>query len=1453
MRRAKKAKRIFTWLLTGAMCAGLLSPCAGITASAEETSSSAMAGDTNGDGVVTVYFTLSDDGVFVTGNDADETLMSHVRVDMTYFDLKEYGLEDYYRYETDSFENGGEYVGDEVIESPTLLHLYIRMLEQYYLGGKEKLKVMDEQQDALCISGGATHLYMYRFWGHDENLMYYTDHSYPLQAQGWGSTCDYILLEDGMEIDVAMFSDWDFYHTGAFAYFTSEKTDPKESGVWSVSTDETLSLTMRATATNAAEDGSSSFVGTPMPGESVVYSRQGDASGNYTNAKWTAFDSVTDENGQINISFSNPGVYYVSSTPDYVNYQLDSGEACVAPPIAVIEVTDGGGGQPSGDGEDYEGPLVSGVVFSEDISESADAYECSGDFSADRTSYEVYIPDCKSDVGVRLTVPEGVPDRTVWKIKYTDTQGSEKEIELEPGSKVGTRLSRVLSSGIQGNTVTLSAFCENQDIDDLEETYTFQIVRQATLGGLSLTQGTKELSLSPGFAADTDYYQAAAFAADDPVYLAADAFGASGYEITVSGSAPGQENVFEIPAKTEPGTDSVTVTVSASGAKESVYTLDISYRGTVTETFRLLEDSILQVTDQSGNHLCRYAAEGTEYVLGGLMEGEVYNYVISKSGYQTKNGSFTAGANGETDGTLEPAKENDAVDSGITGDWTSFRGNDANNAVTEALTATDYKNGQLYWSEKVGEGYGSGAPSSPILVDGYLVYTTSTTIIKADTVTGKIVQTGSMVKTSAFNITPPVYSDGMIFVALASGTIQAFNADTLESLWVYHDPYYGQPNTPLTVHNGYLYTGFWSGETNEANFVCLTVTDEDVSESTEEKQAVWTYTSRGGFYWAGCYACDDFVLVGTDDGSQSTVVGESALLSLDPLTGELLDSEEGLAGDIRSTVAYDSVTGKYYFTSKGGVFYAAEVSDDGQIVSVKGLDLGGASTSTPVVCNGRAYVGVQGSEQFGANTGHSITVIDLDSFSVAYRLPTRGYPQTSGLLTTGYEDEDGYVYVYFIDNYEPGKIRVLKDKEGQTEAVITRESQYEDEDDANVLFTPRGEQANYAICSLICDEYGTFYFKNDSSYMMAFGSKITKIEVTKLPERTAYEAGDVFDPAGMQVTAYYENGLTRDVTEYVTYSDSPLTADMRDIEISFPYIAYNDTLATYEQFDPLLDIVDIYVADKEGLQQAEAVSELISRIPENVQLTDESAIQKARLAYDALDSSLEVYVTNYDVLVAAEKRLAQLKAEQPVVKVEQLADGCWYYTVNGKKDTTYNGFASNSHGDWYIENGKVTFKKNGVIKDAEGKIGTKGIWYYVVGSKVQTSYTGVADYKNASGWWYIKKGKVDFSANTVAKNKKGWWYVKNGKVDFSANTVAKNASGWWYIRNGKVDFSYTGVAKNANGWWRIEKGKVNFSFTGIASNSNGKWYLQKGKVNFGYTGKVKYKGKTYQVSGGKVR
>ncbi|MCD8206881.1 MAG: N-acetylmuramoyl-L-alanine amidase, partial [Bacteroidales bacterium] len=108
----------------------------------------------------------------------------------------------------------------------------------------------------------------------------------------------------------------------------------------------------------------------------------------------------------------------------------------------------------------------------------------------------------------------------------------------------------------------------------------------------------------------------------------------------------------------------------------------------------------------------------------------------------------------------------------------------------------------------------------------------------------------------------------------------------------------------------------------------------------------------------------------------------------------------------------------------------------------------------------------------------------------------------------------------------------------------------------------------------------------------------------------------------------------------------------------------------------------------------------------------------------------------------------------------------WWYVENGVVNFNYNGFAENQYGKWYIENGKVTFQKQDIIKDTTGALGEKDAWYYVSGSKVQTSFTGLSNFRNSYGWWYIQDGKVDFTHNGVDNNKNGWCYVTDGKVLF---------------------------------------------------------------------------------------
>ena len=61
-----------------------------------------------------------------------------------------------------------------------------------------------------------------------------------------------------------------------------------------------------------------------------------------------------------------------------------------------------------------------------------------------------------------------------------------------------------------------------------------------------------------------------------------------------------------------------------------------------------------------------------------------------------------------------------------------------------------------------------------------------------------------------------------------------------------------------------------------------------------------------------------------------------------------------------------------------------------------------------------------------------------------------------------------------------------------------------------------------------------------------------------MPKKTAYRPGTVFDPAGMKVTAAYTNGMTKDITDYVTFSSEPLTENDTEFAITFEHVMYQD-------------------------------------------------------------------------------------------------------------------------------------------------------------------------------------------------------------------------------------------------------------------------------------------------------
>lgn len=364
---------------------------------------------------VTVYVTISNDGVPIRGRDG--TVLCHKAITVPYFDLGRYNLDEYYRYHTENGE--GKYIDENIVERPTGLHLYLYLLERYFIGLPEEqcckgayprdalasfklgedVCYMDETPAytadsfaALTITGSPTSLYMANFWGHDENLMYYRNHCFPYMSPGWGSTSDYIVLSDGDTWDVAMFTNWSFWSSGgAFTCFDKDAYNARPG----------MEMTISSQAYGTTFEGSDFY---PFSNLDVFL----------YNDKWEQIEQYKEAaDGKSTFSFTAPteeGTYYlVGMDPNRTIPKDDSGGtnyAKIAPATAILNV--------AADAE-LERPFQDAAVNGEKLAAKNTSYEGITTLtSADGQTTYKEVPK------YHMTVPEGAETVTVTYNKDVD-------------------------------------------------------------------------------------------------------------------------------------------------------------------------------------------------------------------------------------------------------------------------------------------------------------------------------------------------------------------------------------------------------------------------------------------------------------------------------------------------------------------------------------------------------------------------------------------------------------------------------------------------------------------------------------------------------------------------------------------------------------------------------------------------------------------------------------------------------------------------------------------------------------------------------------------------------------------------------------------------------------------------------------------------------------------------
>ena len=224
--------------------------------------------------------------------------------------------------------------------------------------------------------------------------------------------------------------------------------------------------------------------------------------------------------------------------------------------------------------------------------------------------------------------------------------------------------------------------------------------------------------------------------------------------------------------------------------------------------------------------------------------------------------------------------------------FTSFRGNENNNGVVNEDLPTSLDNIKLKNVINLGSTW-EDAASQMIVVDDAIITFNSKKIYKIDIDSGEIIKENDLSDSSAYGLVSPTYGNGMIFVPLNNGTIEAFDAKNLESLWIYKDELKGQGLNPISYKDGYIYTGFWSSD-GSTNLVGIEAKDFIKGTNEEKVEPIFTYKLEKGQYWQGGLVIGNYYIFGDEEG---------ILRSIDKLNGELIDSIE-FSSKIRTSIVY---------------------------------------------------------------------------------------------------------------------------------------------------------------------------------------------------------------------------------------------------------------------------------------------------------------------------------------------------------------------------------------------------------------------------------------------------------------------------------------------------------------------------------------------------------------------
>lgn len=507
-------------------------------------------------------------------------------------------------------------------------------------------------------------------------------------------------------------------------------------------------------------------------------------------------------------------------------------------------------------------------------------------------------------------------------------------------------------------------------------------------------------------------------------------------------------------------------------------------------------------------------------------------------------------------------------------DWTQWGGSTASYGVSDGKTVISASDMVELWS--VGGTVDSSStnwrtPGTAICVGSYTYYYlgTDSTLYCVETLTGDVVASVYCQSSTVYNMAI-AYGDGKIFVPTKSGNytvLRAYDAGSLEQLFVSEPVYGGEVQGSVTYHDGAVYFGTYGGD-----YACVPADDTDTSRGDEEVAVRWTISANGWYNATPAFFGELCVVV-----EKGYDIGGAVAYLVDTRTGAIQDTislayeyctSGATAYDGRVYIAVSAVldpddastesnTGKvlriHSFEVSGGRFV-----DSSEKTWTSSVEDGGTQ-STPVIWNGRLYIAGGGSTM---GSSEPFTVIDIASNGTMTTAYTVSSLQSKGTatITTAYStvDNNGLVYIYLIEyghvntgesaDSSSGYARIycLSDAPGQTRA--------------NIVFTYMPSVTQFAYQSFTISPEGCLLIRNDSTlfcYAPA-SSGYTPSDLVNAIDRVIADSaeGDVNYADVQRIEERYASMTAAEKAQVTNYGD------LQDLYVTVTFVDGSDTITS---------------------------------------------------------------------------------------------------------------------------------------------------------------------------------------------------------------------------------------------------------------------------------------------------